>query len=196
MKGLLRIAGVLAALVGTGAVSAHHSGGMFEPTGVWIKGSFVEFQRINPHTILILEAANANGPIQRWAVDGVSVPQLERQGLTEDFLNEFLHVGDRIELCVFPLKAEFSSAPEGAPPFVHGKVIKLEDGTMRMWGPYGAIVQCVQPNDELELWLDFLNTQPPARTAWCRRFVNPLPQPPGTTELIEEISARMASPCD
>ena len=196
MKNLLRFAGALAALVGAGTASAHHSGSMFETAGLWVQGSFVEFQRINPHTILTLEDSNADGQVQRWAVEGVSVPQLERQGLTENFLTEFLHVGDAVELCAFPLKQEFSSAPDGAPPFVHGKVIRLADGTMRMWGPYGAIVLCVRPNDEPEMWLNFLNTRPLARTAWCRRFVNPLPEPPGTSELIEEISRRMDSPCD
>jgi len=48
-------AAAIAALACAGSAEAHHSGSMYEPTPVWIKGTVVRFEGINPHTITTLE---------------------------------------------------------------------------------------------------------------------------------------------
>jgi hypothetical protein len=179
------------ALTWAGSLGAHHSARMFEPFPHWVTGSFVDFARINPHSIVTLEETTAHGQIRRWAVEGASIPQLERRGIGPDFLN----TGDVIAFCAFPMKEEFSSPSPGAPPFVHGQVVVMADGKMQIWGPYGAIRNCVRPDDQSQVWVDFLNSNDLAWTAWCVRFAN-APTREDSKAVIDEVNSLMAKSCE
>lgn len=192
MKTWLAIAALgVALVVSAGALHAHHSESMFEPEPVWLKGRFVDFARINPHSIVTLEETTADGTISRWAVEGADVPRLERQGIGPDFLS----AGDVIEFCAFPIKAQFSSADTNSPPVFHGQIVVMPDRQMRLWGPYGRLKACVRPDDQPEIWVNFLHSNERAGSAWCRRFFN-LPALEGPLALIDEITSRSDYSCD
>jgi hypothetical protein len=172
-------------------LGAHHSESMFEPLPQWINGRIVEFARINPHSVITLEETTASGASRRWAIEGPDPARLDRRGLGPDFLV----AGDEVSFCTFPLKQEFASRNAQAPPFVHGKVIIMPDGTMEIWGSYGMLTNCVGPENQIQRWVDFVNSNALAWTAWCRRFSN-LPPRADSHDLVAEISRLMTNRCD
>jgi hypothetical protein len=151
-----------------------------------------------------LEERREDGQVQRWTIEGPfpgrlnRILSLNRMGVDEDFLK----VGDVIEVCGFALKEDVSSQRSSPdtdglpPPFVHGHVLVMPDGQMQSWGPYGKIDNCVRPNDLTQSWLDFLNTDPLARDLWCgsRAFVRVASITPKA--FVDEINSLMTNPCD
>lgn len=187
------------ALAASGTVPAHHSISMFEiASPIWVKGEVVSYEAINPHAVIVLEETTTNGSERRWLIEGPAPGRLERMGVGRDFIQ----AGDVIEVCGFPPKAEFSTqrrpadAPGYPPQAIHGHVLRLPDGHMRHWGPYGKIENCIRPEDQAQTWIEFLNTDPMAREAWCRSpsFVWADSLPPRA--LIDEINGLMADPCE
>ena len=87
---------VLAVLAWTGGLTAHHSLVRFDTTKIlWVKGTVVRFDLVNPHVRFVLEQTTESGQTQRWVVDGPSSNQLARLRIGPDFLK----AGDRIEVC-------------------------------------------------------------------------------------------------
>ena len=85
----VRLAALLAAIsLGcVTAIHAHHSSGMFELTNaIWMQGTIVRFDRINPHSIITLEEKTRDGQVRRWAIEGPDAGQLNRRGVALDFL--------------------------------------------------------------------------------------------------------------
>src|SRR3954469_1669592 len=79
----------------------HHSLASFDVSApLWVKGTVVRFERVNPHSVIFLDEKTADGRVRRWAVDGPSTAQLERQGLGSDFLKP----GETLEVCGFATK--------------------------------------------------------------------------------------------
>jgi len=71
MKCCLNLAAMLLATSGAvvlmGGAAAHHGdAGRYEETLTTITGTVVELQLINPHSIIIVEAAGTNGKGVRW----------------------------------------------------------------------------------------------------------------------------------
>jgi hypothetical protein len=67
-------------LLGTAALSAHHSGTMFDPTKVKeISGTVKEFQWKNPHVWIQLYVQNG-GRQEEWSIEGGSPNTLSRNG--------------------------------------------------------------------------------------------------------------------
>jgi hypothetical protein len=165
---------------------------------VWVKGTVVRHDAVNPHTIIVLDETTADGQVRRWSVEGPSLQKLTRMGVGPDFIE----TGDVLEICGFPPKPQFSSqrpSPDspGYPAQVfHGHVLVLPDGQMSIWGSYGKLENCIRPEDQARTWIDFLNADAMARDAWCRSrlFVNVASLPP--TEFVDEISRRLNDPCD
>jgi hypothetical protein len=62
---------ILGALVLSGvAVSAHHSGTMFDETkDVTVQGVVKEFQYTNPHSWLLVEVTGADGKVTTWGFE-------------------------------------------------------------------------------------------------------------------------------
>lgn len=49
------LAASIAALGCSGLVGAHHSGSMYAASSIWIEGTVVRFESIDPHTITVVE---------------------------------------------------------------------------------------------------------------------------------------------
>ena len=195
---LSRIGVLAAVMASTIPATAHHSSGMFDmSSAIWVKGTFARLDRINPHSLMTVDEKQANGKIQRWTVEGPTAGALNRIGIPLDFLK----AGDEIELCAFALKAEYSRHrpsvdADGSPTrFVHGHMLVMPDGHMRLWGGYGQLENCIRPGDTQRSWVDFLNTDARGRDAWCNDQRLQLTPRATSKVLAQEINRRMAKPC-
>jgi hypothetical protein len=83
-----------AALVGVTTASAHHSFGATYEVSKQIKleGAIVQFVYRNPHSFVHVEAPDAEGVEQRWAIEWGGSAQLTNQGVNRNTLK----VGDRV----------------------------------------------------------------------------------------------------
>src|SRR3954452_20926586 len=88
---LLVVAGVLAVVT---TVSAHHSFGATYDTSKQLKieGKLVQFVYRNPHSFVHVEAPDAEGVTQRWAVEWGGTSQLAGAGVKRDSLK----IGDKV----------------------------------------------------------------------------------------------------
>jgi len=141
---------------------AHHSLAPFDVSApLWIKGTVIQFERVNPHSLIFMDEKLPDGQVRRWAVDGPSVPQLERKGLDHGLLA----AGEVIEVCGFALKDaaaqrtfpkadDASAAPSEARMtgrVLNGTVVITPDGKKRVWSDYGQLQKCVSPEDQSSL---------------------------------------------
>jgi hypothetical protein len=94
---LLALAAVLAA--GTRA-SAHHSFGATYDVNkeVKLEGKLVQFVYRNPHSFVHIEAPDAKGVQQRWAIEWGGTAQLANAGVKRDSLR----VGDQVVVIARP----------------------------------------------------------------------------------------------
>jgi hypothetical protein len=86
---------IAAALALTSSSSfAHHSFAATYETGKSIKleGAIVQFVYRNPHSFVHVDAPDANGVSQRWAVEWGGTTQLAQAGVKRDSLK----VGDKV----------------------------------------------------------------------------------------------------
>lgn len=180
----------IAALAWAGALGAHHSESMFEMMPEWVKGSVVEFARVNPHSVVTVEETTADGSMRRWLIEGHNPGRLDQRGFGPDYLQP----GDHIEFCAFPMTQRFSTAPEGGLPFSHGLVLVLPDGQMQIWGSYGRMSNCVTPDDDVARWVEFLDSNDIAWVSWCRRFMR-VPSREDSQALVDEINDALEFPC-
>jgi DNA/RNA endonuclease YhcR with UshA esterase domain len=95
MRRLLYLA-TLAVFVGGTAASAHHSfGATYEVSKqVKVEGKIVQFVYRNPHSFVHVEATDADGVQQRWAVEWGGTAQLT----TQDVKRDSLKVGDKVTI--------------------------------------------------------------------------------------------------
>ena len=137
----------LAALVSAGSLLAHHSLINYDTTkAVRVKGTVVQFQQINPHSIIFLDENGADGQTHRWAIEGPDVLQLKRIGLASDVLKP----GAVVEVCGYlPKEAVFRQIPGQDNTGQSGRLINAEmlvmpDGKQQNWGDYG-VHKCFAP---------------------------------------------------
>jgi hypothetical protein len=177
----------------TASLLAHHSVSMFElGTPKWIKGTVSQYQVVNPHVLIDVEERTADGRMQRWTVEGPSVHTLTRVGVSRNLLK----AGDVIEVCAFPLKAEFEKRREPSDPrFVHAHVLVMPDGHRQIWGPYGKLVNCVRPGDRPQSWVEFVDVDPIARDAWCNSLVFEKVPTLAPAAFVDEVNRQMKDPC-
>jgi hypothetical protein len=139
---------------------AHHSLAPFDVSApLWIKGTVIRFERVNPHSLIFVGEKLPDGQVRRWAVDGPSVVQLERKGLDQ----RFLEAGELVEVCGFALKDAAASprtfpktddaSATPSPPSITGQVLNgtvliTPDGKKRVWSDYGQLQKCVSPEDQ------------------------------------------------
>ena len=197
MKTRMKMTSAVAiALACVASLHAHHSISMFDlSTPIWVKGTVVRLDRMNPHSVMLVEEKKPGGQVQRWTIEGPSAQRLGREGVPQDVLK----AGDVIELCAFVLKAEHvkptSPVSDASSRFVHGHLLVLPDGHMRIWGSYGKLQNCIRPGDQQQSWLDFVNANPGARDNWCNKFLESIPTSASSRAIVKEISSRMANPC-
>ena len=145
----------IVALAWPGALAAHHSLARFDTTSpVWVKGTVIKFDRIAPHARIHIEQKDG-GKTQRWSIDGPSPNMFGRMGIGEDFLK----VGDEVEVCGFPQKAEFeaqSAAALSANPNLSlgrafsGHLLVMPNGKRRFWSDYGVLQKCLLPGETVQ----------------------------------------------
>ena len=59
MSKTMGIVAAAVALACAAPLRAHHNGSMFDPTPIWVKGTVVSYERVNPHATIALEEARA-----------------------------------------------------------------------------------------------------------------------------------------
>ena len=69
---------------------------------VTLKGKLVQFVYRNPHTFVHVQAPDADGQMQRWAVEWGGTTQLDRSGVTRDTLK----VGDEVVIVARPSRVQ------------------------------------------------------------------------------------------
>ena len=140
---------ILLALVSTGSVRAHHSLAKYDTTqAVRVKGNVVEFHRINPHSVILLEQKTTDGSIRRWAVEGPSGLQLNRK----DFPKDGLKPGDVVEVCgyvpketiMWPIAGSDAGAVSQSGRLISAETMVMPDGHEQSWGDYG-VHKCFAP---------------------------------------------------
>lgn len=149
----------IAMLASAGSLAAHHSLANFDTSApIWVKGTVVVLERINPHSVIFLDEQAEDGQVRRWAVDGPARSQLARRGL-EDVVKP----GDVVEICGFatqkgsesqrefpePLSLSLrSSTPNPSGQVMNGHLVVLPDGEKRVLSDYGQLQQCLGPEDQ------------------------------------------------
>src|ERR1044072_1726383 len=96
----IRVA-ALAAWICTGSASAHRSYLSYQTIPLWIEGSVIRFEHVNPHTRITLQDVAPDGQVRLWVVEGPPQNDLDRGGAS-------LHVpngGDRLRMCAFAYKS-------------------------------------------------------------------------------------------
>lgn len=96
---------VLCVFIAGASLYAHHSLAGVYALGkeAQIKGAFVAFRLVNPHSSLRVDVKGEDGKVVEWAIIGGSVTQISRLGLsrTADGPNA-LHPGDEITVTIVP----------------------------------------------------------------------------------------------
>ena len=146
-------AAAIIALSWPGALGAHHSIVRFDTTTpMWVKGTVIRFDRVAPHAFIYVEQKNG-AQTQRWAIDGPAPNHFARMGIGEGFLK----AGDVVEVCGFPLKAEFeaqAAAAVSANPSLgrafSGHLLVMPNGRRRFWSDYGVLQKCLLPGETVQ----------------------------------------------
>ena len=114
----VHIALTLLLLTTGGSAWPHHSTAIYDSDNpIELTGTVVEWKFVNPHCIIEIEVADADGGTTIWSVEGSNTAGLFRRGWTP----ETLQPGDRIIVTVRPLH---SGAPGG-----NYSNVRWQDGT-------------------------------------------------------------------
>ena len=96
MRSMLKILAVALVVAGVTTAYAHHSFGATYDTSKQMKleGKLVQFVYRNPHSFVHVEAPDAEGTIQRWAVEWGGTAQLAGAGVKRDSLK----IGEKVTI--------------------------------------------------------------------------------------------------
>jgi hypothetical protein len=94
MRKLLLMIAAAAVTFTTPTLVAHHSySATYETTkSITLDGAIVQFVYRNPHSFVHIDAPDASGASQRWAVEWAGTTQLAQSGVKRDSLK----VGDKV----------------------------------------------------------------------------------------------------
>jgi hypothetical protein len=117
---------VLAGLLATVSLAAHHSFGVaFDATKtVMLSGVITKIAWTNPHTHVYVDVKDANGQVVNWTLEGYPPNVLERTGWKKDVT---IKVGDTISF--FGWRARDGS------PYAHLREATLASGQKLFFGP-------------------------------------------------------------
>ena len=110
-----------ASIVGTTPIRAHHSHGNYSDAFVDVEGVVKEVHFVNPHSWIYIEVTGPSGQPQKWSLEASSVIQLERIGVTRDYIK----AGDTIKARCHPLR-------DGSRGCLLG-FVKARDGSVKDW---------------------------------------------------------------
>ena len=111
----------LCSVIASTGLWAHHSHGNYVDTFTDIEGVVKEVHLMNPHSWIYLEVKGPNGQPQKWSLEASSVNQLERIGVTR----EYIKPGDTIKARCHPLR-------DGSRGCLLG-FVKAKDGSVKDW---------------------------------------------------------------
>ena len=119
----LRLAVILTAacIAGTSPVGTHHSHGNYSDAFVDVEGVVKEVHFVNPHSWIYIEVKGPDGQPQKWSLEASSIIQLERIGVTRDYIK----AGDTIKARCHPLR-------DGSRGCLLG-FVKARDGSVKDW---------------------------------------------------------------
>jgi len=87
--------GTVGLLIVCGPVLAHHGRSNYDVSSTaTVKGVVTEFEWINPHALIHLDATDENGKVEKWIAETNSPNILNRQGWTKNTVKP----GDQITL--------------------------------------------------------------------------------------------------
>lgn len=109
------------ALCFTVSASAHHSHGQYDEAFSDITGVVKEMHLLTPHSWVYIEVTDASGTPRLWALEGTNRPQLEKIGVTR----EYVKTGDTITARCHPLRDKNSGCLLG--------FLKARDGSVKDW---------------------------------------------------------------
>lgn len=97
---------VLLLFVGAGQSPAHHGTASYDTSkSATVKGTVTDFQFVNPHVLVFLDAKDDKGGVQKWQGELTSPNHLVRNGWTKSSLKP----GDQVTLAGFPAKSGVTS---------------------------------------------------------------------------------------
>ena len=151
---------VLAGLVFSGPLSAHHAARMFETTTrIRVKGTVVRYMWANPHSAIIVEQKTEDGKTIRWALESSApIRVLESRGFNKNSFKP----GDVIEACGFAPKSALRSRTEtanqdntspgplwldGADRIITARLLLTQDGPKVHWSHYGPLELCISEKE-------------------------------------------------
>jgi len=111
-KLIVTFCAVVAVALCAGPMFAHHGAAAYDPQTTEIKGTVVEFDFINPHCQLFVNAPDETGKMVKWDGEFTNPGTLHRRGWTKDMFKE----GDTITMIG-------NRAKNGAPVI---RVLKLQ----------------------------------------------------------------------
>jgi hypothetical protein len=136
----------VAMLVWSGSPSAHHSLARFDTTTpVWVTGTVVRIERINPHSLIVIDQPRSHQPAQRWVIDGPSPNVLSRMRIADDFIMP----GDVLTVCGFVLKDDVATNESRQ---ISGHLLVLPGGKRQFWSDYGVFQKCLRPGEETDTY--------------------------------------------
>jgi uncharacterized protein DUF6152 len=126
MKRAVYVLGVtLSALIACGPVSAHHGSSNYDLSkSVSVKGTVTQFEFMNPHSAIHLEAKDDKGNAEQWLIEADSPNNLARAGWTRDSLKP----GDLVTIVGNRLKDGSKVMRLQKIIFADGKELKPREG--------------------------------------------------------------------
>jgi len=116
-KRLVVFIGAAALLMVSGRVFAHHGRSNYDVTqSITLKGIVTEFEWVNPHALIHLDATDENGKVEKWTAETNSPNTLSRQGWSRNTVKP----GDQITLVGHRVK--------GGSPYINFSKITFADG--------------------------------------------------------------------
>ena len=116
-KRLVVFIGAAALLMVSGPVFAHHGRSNYDVTqSITLKGIVTEFEWVNPHALIHLDATDENGKVEKWTAETNSPNTLSRQGWSRNTVKP----GDQITLVGHRVK--------GGSPYINFSKITFADG--------------------------------------------------------------------
>ena len=115
----------LALLIAGGQLSAHHGSSNYDMSkSVSVKGTVTQFEFINPHSAIHLEAKDDKGNAEQWLIEADSPNNLARAGWTRDSLKP----GDQVTIVGNRLKDGSKVMRLQKVIFADGKELKPREG--------------------------------------------------------------------
>ena len=112
---------VAAAVCCTLSVSAHHSHGQYDETFRDIQGVVKELHLLTPHSWVYIDVKDEKGGTQVWALEATTRGQLEKMGVTREYIKQ----GDAVKARCHPLRDRTNGCLLG--------FLKAADGSVKDW---------------------------------------------------------------